>query len=230
LVSFRVVVKETDLQVHAAEDFSGLTRELLLGYRRHLEAYIARCPDFVTALTPWQVTGAAPDLVRTMAAAARKSGVGPMAAVAGAIAEAVGRDLLTRTPQVVVENGGDIFLKTENPAVVGIYAADSPLSLRVGLRIDSRRQPVGVCTSSGTVGHSLSHGKADAVCVVAAGCADADAAATAVANRVRRRKDIPGAIDFGRRIEGVAGLVIIIGDRLGMWGDIDVVPLKGKKG
>ncbi len=229
LFSFRVAVKETDLLVHAAVDLGAETRELVLRYRRHLESYIESRPAFAAALTPWRLDGPAPALVRAMAAAGLKAGVGPMAAVAGAIAEAVGRDLLALSPQVVVENGGDVFLKTEEPVVVGIYAADSPMSLRIGLRIDSRREPVGVCTSSGTVGHSLSAGRADAVCAVAAGCADADAAATAVANRVVRQRDIPEAIAFGRRIEGLRGLVIVAGDRIGMWGDLEVVPLRGKK-
>jgi ApbE superfamily uncharacterized protein (UPF0280 family) len=230
LVGFRVVVKETDLHVHAAEDLSSLTRESVLRYRHHLEGYIALWPEFAATLAPWRISGAAPALVREMAAAGRKCGVGPMAAVAGAIAEAVGRDLLAHTPQVVVENGGDIFLKTEGPAVVGIYAGESPLSLRIALRIDSRRGGIGVCTSSGTVGHSLSRGRADAVCVVADCCADADAAATAIGNRVAGKKDITEAIAFGRRIEGLSGLVIIVGDKLGMWGDIELVPVKGKKG
>ena len=230
LIGFRVVVKETDLQVHAAEDFSLLTREVVLRYRHHLERYIALWPEFAATLTPWRISGPAPALVRKMAAAGRKCGVGPMAAVAGAIAEAVGRDLLEHTPQVVVENGGDIFLKTAEPAVVGIFAGKSPLSMQIGLRIESRRTGIGVCTSSGTVGHSLSHGRADAVCVVADSCADADAAATAIGNRVAGQKDIPEAIAFGRGIKALAGLVIIVGDKIGMWGDLEVVPLKGKKG
>ena len=230
LVRFRVRVMETDLQVHAASDLTTVTRELVLGYRHQLESYIGLWPDFVTTLAPWHLAGPAPALVRAMVEGARKAGVGPMAAVAGAIAEAVGRDLLSFSPQIVVENGGDVFLKTEEPVVVGIYAADSPLSLQIGLRVDSRRGPSGVCTSSGTVGHSLSRGRADAVCVVASSCAGADAAATAVGNRVVSQKDIPEAIAFGRRIEGLIGLVIIIGDKLGVWGDLEMVPLKGKKG
>jgi ApbE superfamily uncharacterized protein (UPF0280 family) len=230
LVLFRVCVKETDLQVHAVSDLTTETRDSVLRYRGHLENYIDTWPDFAVALTPWPMPGAAPAIVRQMVSAGSKAGVGPMAAVAGAIAQSVGRDLLNLTPQVVVENGGDIFIKTDEPVTVGIYAGRSPLSFRIGLRVDSNRGCRGVCTSSGTVGHSLSRGKADAVCVVSADCALADAAATSIGNRVRRAQDVPDAVAFGRRIDGVRGLLVIIGDRLGLWGELEVIPLKGKKG
>ena len=196
LVPFRVRVKETDLQVHAASDLSAATRESVLRCRGHLESYIGAWPDFAVALTPWPMPSAAPAIVREMVSAGSRAGVGPMAAVAGAIAQAVGRDLLNLTSQVVVENGGDIFIETDNPLTIGIYAGRSPLSLRIGLRVDPKRGDRGVCTSSGTVGHSLSRGKADAVCVVSADCALADAAATSIGNRVRRVQDVPDAVAF----------------------------------
>ena len=106
------------------------------------------------------------------------AGVGPMAAIAGAIAENVGRGLLEFADQVIVENGGDVFIKTRRPVTVGIYAGSSPLSMQIGMRLDSKKAPLAVCTSSGTLGHSLSLGRADAVCAVADSCALADAAAT----------------------------------------------------
>jgi hypothetical protein len=80
------------------------------------------------------------------------------------------------------------------------------------------------------VGPSLSFGKADAVCVVSASCALADAAATAIGNRVQSGRDIPGAVEFGRGIRGVAGLAIIVGERLGVWGEVEIVPLARKRG
>ncbi len=123
-----------------------------------------------------------------MAAAAQTAGVGPMAAVAGAIAECVGRELLEFSPEVIVENGGDIFLKVSHRRTVGIFAGDSPLTGRIGIQIEARDTPLGVCTSSGTVGHSLSFGRADAVVVLAPAAALADAAATAIGNRVSRKE------------------------------------------
>jgi len=102
-----------------------------------------------------------------MASAGEKAGVGPMAAVAGAIAEHVGIDLLGHTHEVVVENGGDVFFKTNGPVTIGIFAGNSPVSLGMGLRVYPGKKPLSVCTSSGTVGHSLSFGKSGCgLCVV----------------------------------------------------------------
>ena len=230
LVSFRQVVKETDLFVHATEPLENITRESILRHRGYIEAYIKTYPEFAETLRPWRISGPAPIIVKDMAIAAEKAGVGPMAAVAGVIAERVGMDLLALSDEVIVENGGDIFSKTNSPVTVGIFAGKSPLSLRIGLRLESVRKPISVCTSSGTVGHSLSLGKADAVCVVSESCALADAAATSIGNRVNTKKDIQKAIDFGKTIAGVNGLVVIIGKEIGIWGELAIIPLKGKKG
>jgi ApbE superfamily uncharacterized protein (UPF0280 family) len=226
LVAFRVTVKETDLFVHAAKPLEQITKELILRHRGYIESFIHRCPEFLYALEPLDIPGPAPIIIGSMLAAGKKAGVGPMAAVAGAIAEHVGIDLLSHTDEVVVENGGDIYLKTNKPVTVGIFAGASPLSLKVGLRIDSNRNPFAVCTSSGTVGHSLSFGKADAVCVVSDSCALADAAATSIGNRITSKGDIQPAIDFGRTIDGVAGLIVIMDEEIGAWGDLEVVPLR----
>jgi len=165
-----------------------------------------------------------------MVSAGEAAGVGPMAAVAGAIAAQVGRELLESGHRVIVENGGDIFLKTDEPVVVGIYAGRSPLSMRIGLRIHPEGRAMAVCTSSGTVGHSVSFGNADAVCVIGASCALADAAATAIGNRISSKADIQQAMEFGKRIPGTDGLVVIVKDRIALWGQLELVPLEGKKG
>ena len=230
LISFSVVVKETDLFVHALKPLKDITKELILKHRGYIEAYIKRYPDFVQALKPWHVRGPAPAIINDMAAAGEMAGVGPMAAVAGAIAEYVGVDLLSHTDEVIVENGGDIFIKTSVPVTIGIFAGTSQLSMRIGLRIDSREKPFSVCTSSGTVGHSLSLGKADAVCVLSDSCSLADAAATSICNKIKTKTHIQPAIDFGKNIEGVNGIFVIMDDEVGMWGELEVVQLEREKG
>jgi hypothetical protein len=155
----------------------------------------------------------------------RAAQVGPMAAVAGAMAEFVSKDLLSFSKEVIVENGGDIFLSISKERVIGIYADDSPLSLKVGIRIGSEETPVGVCTSSGTVGHSLSFGRADAVCILSKSAALADAAATSVGNIVKEKKDIDSGLKRGKEIPGVLATLIIIGDKMGVWGNIHLVQL-----
>lgn len=230
LVGFEVAVRETDLMIRASRDLRALARELVLAERAGLEAYIRLHPDFAGSLVPWVAAGPAPRLVQEMIAAGAAAGVGPMAAVAGAIAEAVGRGLLAHCDEVIVENGGDIFLKTREAATVALYAGTSPLSLKIGVTIGGGGCARAVCTSSGTVGHSLSFGTADAVCVVAPTGALADAAATAVGNQVRSTRDLRRAIAGGRRIPGVEGLVIVAGERVAFWGAVQVVPIASKKG
>ena len=230
LISFRQVVKETDLFIHATRPLEDIARESILKHRGFLESYIQTHPEFAKTMKPWRISGPAHSIVREMAVAGEKAGVGPMAAVAGVLAQRVGTDLLDFSEEIIVENGGDIFLKTDSAVTVGIFAGKSPLSLRIGLRIEPSETPVAVCTSSGSVGHSLSLGKADAVCVVSQSCPLADAAATSIGNRVKTKKDVHKAIDFGKTIEGVDGVIVIVGEEIGAWGNIELIPLKGKKG
>jgi ApbE superfamily uncharacterized protein (UPF0280 family) len=146
-----------------------------------------------------------------------------MAAVAGAFAEFVGKELLRFSPEVIVENGGDIFLKTGKKRLVGVYAGESLYTGKIALQIEPADTPLGVCTSSGTVGHSLSFGKADAVVVLSPSTPLADAAATAIGNIVKTVDDIQKALDFARSIAGLIGTAVIINDKMGVWGKINLV-------
>jgi ApbE superfamily uncharacterized protein (UPF0280 family) len=228
LIPYRVVVKETDLMVYTAANLAAETRELVLERRGYVEKFINSHPDFAEALNPWRFDGPAPGIVRDMIKAGENAGVGPMAAIAGAIAEQVGFGLLKQTDEVIVENGGDLFIKTDSPVTVGIFAGKSPLSLQIGIRLKTEHGPRAVCTSSGTIGHSLSLGKADAVCVVADSCPIADAAATAIGNRIDSSADIETAINTGKGIEEIDGIVVIVGKKIGLWGDLEVVSLKDR--
>jgi len=222
LVSFRVVVKETDLFIRASRNLESKALKLVHKYRDTLERYITRHPSFLTSLDPLPTLDDAPRLVKLMAESARKAGVGPMAAVAGAITEFVGTELLHFTPEVIIENGGDIFIRSLGMRVVGIYAGNSPLSGKIGLEINGEDTPLGICTSSGTVGHSLSHGEADAVVVLAPSATLADTAATAIGNLIKHADDIPQGIEFAQGIEGLQGLLIIKDDKVGIWGEAKI--------
>ena len=225
LAGFRVMVRETDLWVLAARDFSAEVRDLVIQERTQLEAYIARHPDFLTTLVPWPADPFAPAVVREMIEAAAAAGVGPMAAVAGALAARVGRHLAPLSREVIVENGGDIFLAIDHPATVALFAGASPLSHRVGLNLDPSLSPLGVCTSSASVGHSLSFGRADAACVLAGSAALADAAATAVGNRVQGPDTIAAALAWAATLPDLLGVIIIVGEKLGAWGRVELAPL-----
>ncbi len=225
LIKFEVMVKETDLLVRAERNLSKETRESILKYRHQLEAYIETNPEFQRSLIPLKDDVYAPEIVREMIRTSRSAQVGPMAAVAGAIAEFVSRDLLSISKEVIVENGGDIYLATSRERTIGIFAGNSPLSLKVGVMIGPEDSPLGVCTSSGTVGPSLSFGKADAVSVLSKSAALSDAAATSVGNIVKEKKDIESGLQRGEEIEGVSGVLIIIGEKMGVWGNVKLIQL-----
>ena len=220
LLPFNVTIKETDLYIRATADLHRKASRIVHKYRYQIEGYINKHPSFRSSLEPIPMPEYAPDIIKEMIKAGNTAGVGPMASVAGAIAEAVGRELLTYSSEIIVENGGDIFLKILKNRIVGIFAGDSPLSGKLGIEVDAKDTPLGICTSSGTVGHSLSYGKADAVVVLSGSTALSDAAATAVGNQVKENIDIEKAIEFGKNITDLKGLVIIKGDKTGVWGNV----------
>lgn len=224
LVSFSVRVKESDLYILAEKDLKEQAEARLLRERRNLEAYIRYHPQFATSLVPVTIPPFAPPICRLMGWAAQEAGVGPMAAVAGAINEAIAQELLPLSPELIIENGGDVLVASSKERVVAIYAGeDSPLSFRVGLRLPGGMW--GVATSSGKVGPSLSFGCADAVVVVAKSAALADAWATNLANRVRTRDDVAPVLRFARRIPSLEGVVIVFEDLLGVEGKIHLEKL-----
>jgi len=223
LVFFDVCVLETDLMIGANANIYGQALESVEKYRRQLEGYIRENPSFLTSLVPVPARTGAPEIAARMCEASAKVGVGPMAAVAGALSELVGIDLLELSGEVIVENGGDIFVKTDVPRKIGVYAGKSPLNERIAIEIQPRDTPMGVCTSSGTVGHSLSFGGADAAVVLSKDAFLADAAATALGNIVKSAEDIEKALDWASGISGISGAIVIAGERLGVWGNIKLV-------
>lgn len=224
LVTFEVKEAQTDLLISAGSNLEKQARESILNYRQDIQDYIKNNKDFYTSLVPVDVKKDAPRIVKVMADAARLARVGPMAAIAGAISEFVGRDLLAFSDEVIVENGGDIFIKTKVKRLVGIYAGDSsPFTGKLALEVEPEEKGLGICTSSGTVSHSLSFGKADAVLIISSNTALADAAATAAGNAVKNKDDIEKGITVAKSINGVKGVLIIVGDKMGSWGEIKLI-------
>ncbi len=224
LVSFAITVKETDLFIQARQDLTKEAREAVFKYRAQLERYISLYPVFQKSFSPLPYDPFAPKIVQRMLRAAQNAGVGPMAAVAGAMAQAVGEYLNQFSEEVIVENGGDIYLSIKRPVNIAIFAGDSPLSGRIGLKIHPSNA-ISVCTSSAKIGHSLSQGQADAVTVIAPDAALADAAATAIGNLVKKKEDLQAAIAFAQKIEGIQGVVIILSKYLTAWGKIELIKL-----
>jgi ApbE superfamily uncharacterized protein (UPF0280 family) len=225
LTAFEITVRETNLHIQADTDLSSPALQAVNRCRSQIESYLAQDPGFKTALSPMAVPGTAPSIIRDMARAARAAQVGPMAAVAGAVAEYTGRHLRTFSEEVVVENGGDIFIHSQTDTVLTVFAGTSPFSLTTGIQIPRQPDSFGICTSSGTFGHSQSFGKADAVMVMAQSCLLADAAATGLANLVKTSDDIAPTLEAGKQISGVQGLVIIKDTQIGLWGALRLIKI-----
>ena len=225
LVSFGVTVKETNLHIQADSDLTDPATRAVLRCRELIESYILDYPRFASSLTPIPEDPFAPGIVNDMINAGKKAGTGPMAAIAGAVAEYTGRNLLDFTGQILVENGGDIFVRSQTDTVFTIHAGKSRLSMKTGILIEKRETPFALCTSSGTLGHSKSFGNADAVTVLSGSAALADAAATGLCNMVHKERDIEKVIEKGKSITGVNGLAIIKGKHIGLWGDLQIVKL-----
>jgi ApbE superfamily uncharacterized protein (UPF0280 family) len=196
-------------------------REEIRRQRRALEAYIRRHPDFAASLEPLELLSGAPEVARRMQTAAAAIGVGPMAAVAGTMAQlAVEAARAAGAGEAIVENGGDLFLDSPGFVVVALYAGDNPLSGKLALRIDPERMPLAVCSSSSFMGHSLSFGKCDLATVVSPDAALADAAATLACNLVRSSRDVSPVLQRICDLPGISGILIVKGDRVGMAGDL----------
>ncbi len=225
LVSFLVSVKETNLHIQADTNLSQKAVKAILKCRNYIENYIYKHPEFAKSFIPVKVNKIVPEIINQMADAGFEANVGPMAAVAGAVAEYTGKALLEHSKEIIVENGGDIFIKSNTEIVFTIYANKSPFSMKTGLLIKKKNNPYALCTSSGTLGHSKSYGKADAVTILSDSAALADACATSLGNLIQNPDDIKKAINMGKQIKGISGIVIIQNKHIGLWGDLQLVKL-----
>jgi ApbE superfamily uncharacterized protein (UPF0280 family) len=223
LTSYNVKIAESDLFISSDTNLADLAQKSLIKHRHSLEIYIQNHPEFRTSLSPLPEDNLAPPIIRNMLNMSKICHVGPMASVAGAISEFVGLEILDQTSNLIIENGGDIFLKSKNKLTISVYAGKSLLSQKVNLLVKPKETPLGICTSSATVGPSLSFGKADAVCVISKSATLADAAASAVGNRVKSKKDIKPALDYGIKITGVLGILIIYGNDMGAIGEVELI-------
>lgn len=227
--SFRVNYLETDLWIAVTADMytpvvESYSMERVLFYRSILEDHIREYPEFLDSLTPLLIPSEVPSLVRDMYKASGTAGTGPMSAVAGAIAEYICKDLMSRfgIPEIIVENGGDIFMKLTSPATISVFAGSSPLSGKMGLVIKPDQTPLSVCCSSGTVGHSLSFGTADACVIACSSGALADAYATACCNDIKSPDMIDKVTKLMLQKSDVTSVIIIKDDKAGIGGKIEI--------
>ncbi|MHC1610573.1 MAG: UPF0280 family protein [Candidatus Methanospirareceae archaeon] len=225
--SFRL--KETFVWIIADEKrYIEIAKEEITRRRKELEEFVRWHPYFLLALERYQIEVSGgrekdelPEVVRRMIESANKFGIGPMSAVAGTLAEfAVEAVRNAGARYAIVDNGGDIALITDREVLVGIYAGESTFSNKIALRIKPSPSLIGICTSSGTVGHSISFGNADAATVISGSASLSDAAATTLCNAVTDDHSIPDAFRSISDVDGIEGALVIYKDVLATWGKV----------
>lgn len=227
LNTFHVNIKETDLWISANSDLKKETEDIVFDLRYKLENYILSHPEFLSTLEPYPDDVYAPEIVKEMISYSAKAGVGPMASVAGAMAQHVAGRLREYSDQIIIENGGDIFMNVSRDVTVSVFAGKSPLSEKIGIIIPEKMMPLGVCSSSGRIGHSLSLGNSDVVCILARSAVLADAAATALGNGIITKKDLQNIQERAAAIDGILGGVAIMDDEMAVWGDVELKAIDG---
>ncbi|MCP4602567.1 MAG: UPF0280 family protein [Proteobacteria bacterium] len=222
LERFKVTLGESDLFILCDQNLEDLAESALRNVRAEIEGYISSCQAFKTSLVPLSANNGAPRTIRTMTSAAEAWNVGPMASVAGVVAQTVGKQLAEKAETVIIENGGDVFALAPRPIKLVLYAGESsPFKDKLAFEVNAH-SGIGVCTSSGLVGPSISFGKADAVVAISRDAAFADAAATAIANQIQAPTDIASVVKEQEIRGELDGLVACCGDQLGVWGDIEI--------
>ncbi len=213
-------LKETIVTFLCREQYVEAGKKALHNARSLLERYIEKNPIFRTTHAPYQPEDEAPAIVQRMCIECEKVGVGPMASVAGALAyESLMAILQAGAAEAIVDNGGDIALSICQPVKVGIFAGNASIN-EIAFEVEPRETPFGICTSSGTVGPSFSYGKADAAVIVSSNVFLADAAATALGNRIKEEKDLESSFDFLKKLTEIEGALAIMNDKIGMYGTL----------
>ncbi len=218
-VSFQLVVEESDIQVVAQKNLVNPMLSLLRELRTHIKSWQILHGNFQTALMPLPVPEQAPEVVRRMYQGAMQAGVGPFATVAGTIAQMLAEGFADISPDLIVENGGDIYLYSQSPRVVALLA-DPKGGASLGLQLEVQDFPLALCASSATIGHSLSLGCGDLAVVRSRDGSLADAVATALGNRLKDAASVELAIEFAQSIDGVDGVFVQCNDAIGVWGNM----------
>ncbi|HAJ95978.1 MAG TPA: UPF0280 family protein [Actinobacteria bacterium] len=219
---YRLKYKYTDLFITSDRDILKELEAPVLSFYKEIGKVSLDEPVFEKSLVPVRARSHYPVLIKKMCRAARMFGIGPMAAVAGAVCDRIAESIAHTCRFLMIENGGDVYIKSDMPVEIGLYSGNKYFSDRLNIKIDAEQTPCGICSSSGSMGHSLSLGRSDLVTVMSDSAILADAAATAIANSIKEQTDIKKAISRYKKNKEIKGLVIIKGDRIGIWGVIQI--------
>ncbi len=221
--AFQVVVEETDLHITACRDLSQEIGRYVTALRGQLKSYIMLHTAFRDSYVPVAVPDGAAQIVQRMAHAAAIAGVGPMAAVAGTISQMVCEEFAATSPELIVENGGDVYMLSTRDRVAGLLP-DPHSNATVGIVVHGAEFPVSICASSATIGHSLSLGKGELVAVRSRDGSLADACATALCNLLKAPDAIEQVTERAAALEaqGIEGVFAQCGGRVAIWGKMEL--------
>lgn len=223
--SFEICFNESDLFIWSDKKIDkDIAYDILKKHYLTIEEYIKNNPAFLNSLSPLPYKKDLPSIIKDMLKSSRIANVGPFASVAGAIAEYVGKDLLNYTEQLIVENGGDIFLKINEDKRIGVYLGkhfDVSLDTII-LKIKKKDKPFGIASSSAFIGHSLNFGNADLLTVITKDAILADAFATALSNRIKKASDVDAVLKYVKNNPLIEAILIAFNNKLYIWGDIEI--------
>jgi len=221
--NFNVTLFESDLQIYTDGDIEDELTETLRDIRKILEAYIEKYPDFNDSLVPIKPLSSDHKIIRHMKDASKKLGVGPMATVAGAVAHYLGQAYYKQTSELIIENGGDLYVYSTSDKKILLHGGKDAKVKNLTIELEKDLLPIGVCTSSGKLGHSLSFGQSDAITVISKDTLVADAAATAFGNLLKGKGQIADVLNYSKTVKGLDGVVAIVDDQMGAWGNFKFV-------
>jgi len=220
---WKVVYKYSDLLISSDKNIIKLAEESLKEIYRYLYKCFKEDPAFLKSLSPVALKPGYPEIIKKMCMLSAEFNVGPMAAVAGTVNEFLAEKLNKYCGSLIIENGGDLYVKSKKDLTLGIHVKNAYFKDSLSLRIKAANMPCGVCSSSGTFGHSLSLGKCDLALVLSKSAITADAAATAAANSITCKDDILTSIEHFKTYRDIEGLLLIKDDKIGLWGRIELI-------
>jgi ApbE superfamily uncharacterized protein (UPF0280 family) len=214
--SFDIQVQDMTLHITAPEDFAEESRAAALGFWEQLQSYVLRDPEFQASKRPLsEIAEDAPEIVKEMTGAASAAGVGPMFTFRGAVVDQVGRFLGEQLQEVTVACDGDYFLKARKRMKLAVKRrGGAPITIS----IPPTREGVGVST---TLGRGRGGGGPDGLAVIAQSCMAADAAAAGVQALLPKPDGFGMSLHYLRRVPGVRGGVVVVGDRIGVAGGVE---------
>ncbi len=220
---WHLAYRNTDLYVASSKNIIDALVKHLIDFYEAVDRVSKTNPAFLKSLSPLRENMSYPEIINEMVRKSAVYGVGPMASIAGAVCDYIGRKLMGEARTIIIENGGDIFIKSGHQVIAGIYTENIKLGDKLKLKIQPKNTPCGLCSSSGTMGHSLSLGKTDLVSVLASTTISADAAATALANRISEEGQIQSSIEEFKKMPALKGILVIKSSKIGLWGQMELV-------